>query len=408
MIGIRTAIAGSLGGGQSWASYWASQPEVLFFGLYSDIADGQMPNRKSGSSDYLTVAGTEGSETYQCPNTASYITADRDFIWFDGVGNQRAVTTAELVGYDLQRSPVKYEDILPNAIVAIIILNSNCSGTQRDKMFTDMWLPIMWDNSLNAYGHVKDNRGAVQILFDHSLKQYISVALSNIDMRESGGNNYVSKIYDITNYANNYFQIVEVNQPLLENIGIAFDGTNHFLEGGNKSSLDFTTAFTYVGWAKTLDHTKINQQLFCHGITDGQRSISISFALHHGITPVEMSVLFYVTPDGTQTNRAYIIPADGGYGQVVSDNTWYFIACIYDNSAIPKMKLYIQNVLYTVTTIGTPPTSIYTGSTENETIAKGFNNLLIGSIDFQKLFNVALTETQMTKIFNDTKSRYGY
>ena len=240
------------------------------------------------------------------------------------------------------------------------------------------------------------------------MKQYISVALSEIDTRESGGNNYISKIYDITNYANNYAQAVEANQPLLESIGMAFDGTNHFLEGGNKTSLDFTTAFTYLGWVKTLDHTLANQELFCHGITDGQRSITILFALHHGVAPVEMSILFYLTPNGTQANRAYIIPADGSYGQVVADNTWYFIACIYNNSATPKMKLYIQNALMTVSTTGTPPTSIFTGSTENETIAKGFNNLLKGSIDFQKLFNVALTQTQMTKIFNDTKSRYGY
>lgn len=366
-----------------------------------------MPNKVTGATDFLTVAGVAGSETYQCPNTAAYIAADRDFIWFDGVGDQRTVTTAELIGYDLQRTPVKYGDTSPNAIVAIMILKSAVTGAKRDKLFTDMWLPVMWDNSLSAYGHVKDNRGAVQVLFDHSLKQYISVALSDIDTRESGGNEYVSKIYDITNYANDYAQAAEANQPLLESIGMAFDGTNHFLKGGNKSSLDFTTAFTFVGWAKTLDHTLANQIIACHGITDGQRSYTISFALHNA-PGGEMSILFYLTPDGTQASRAYIVAYDVTYGNLIANDTWYFIACIYDNSATPKMKLYIQNSLITVTTAGTPPTSIFTGSTENETMAKGFNNLLKGSVDFQKLFNVALTETQMTKIFNDTKSRYGY
>ena len=51
------------GASQSWESYWANQTEVLFFGLYSEISGGQMPNKKTGSSDYLTVAGSAGSET---------------------------------------------------------------------------------------------------------------------------------------------------------------------------------------------------------------------------------------------------------------------------------------------------------------------------------------------------------
>ena len=150
-------------GGQSWESYWANQAEVLFFGLYSDISGGQMPNKVTGSSDYLTVAGAAGSETYQCPNTAPYIAADTDYIWFKTDESQRTVTTAELIGYDLQRTPVKYEDESPNEIVAIIILNAAVTGAKRDLLFRDMWLPILWDNDLNGYGHIKDNRTGQQL-----------------------------------------------------------------------------------------------------------------------------------------------------------------------------------------------------------------------------------------------------
>jgi hypothetical protein len=160
-IGNRIKIGG--GGGQSWESYWASQPEVLFFGLYSEISGGQMPNKVTGSSDYLTVAGAVGSETYQCPNTAPYIAADTDYIWFKTDTSQRTVTTAELIGYDLQRTPVKYGDAAPNEIVAIIILNAAVTGTKRDNLFRDMWLPILWDNNLNGYGHIKDNRIGQQL-----------------------------------------------------------------------------------------------------------------------------------------------------------------------------------------------------------------------------------------------------
>lgn len=151
------------GASQSWESYWANQTEVLFFGLYADISGGQMPNKKTGSSDYLTVAGSAGSETYQCPNTAPYIAADTDYIWFKTDETQRTVTTAELIGYDLQRTPVKYQDASPNEIVAIIILNAAVTEVKRDKLFRDMWLPILWDNDLNGYGHIKDNRIGQQL-----------------------------------------------------------------------------------------------------------------------------------------------------------------------------------------------------------------------------------------------------
>jgi hypothetical protein len=162
-IGNRIKIGG--GGGQSWESYWASQPEVLFFGLYSEISGGQMPNKVEGSSDYLTVAGAAGSETYQAPNAAPYIAADADYLWFTNNSVQRTVLTSELIGYDYQRTPVKYEDESPNEIVAIIILNAAVTGIKRDNLFRDMWLSVYWDDSHNDNGHVKENRGAEQKLF---------------------------------------------------------------------------------------------------------------------------------------------------------------------------------------------------------------------------------------------------
>jgi hypothetical protein len=142
-----------------WATYWANQSEVLFIGLYSDISGGQMPNRKSGSSDYLTVAGAVGSETYQCPNTAPYIAADTDYIWFKTDVSQRTTTTAELIGYDFTRTIVKYANASPHAIEAIMILSSDYV---TDKMRDDFMLSIWWDNTLSAHGNLKGNRGSEQ------------------------------------------------------------------------------------------------------------------------------------------------------------------------------------------------------------------------------------------------------
>jgi len=161
-MGLSTGIGIGIGfnrGSQSWDSFWASQAEVLFFGLYSDIADGKMPNRKSGSSDYLTVAGAAGSETYQCPNTAPYIAADTDCIWFKTDESQRTATTAEMIGYDFTRTIVKYANDSPYTISAIMILSSD---VDTNKMRDDFDLSIWWSNVLSAHGNLKGNRGSEQ------------------------------------------------------------------------------------------------------------------------------------------------------------------------------------------------------------------------------------------------------
>ncbi len=160
-MGISTAIGigiqFSRGGGQSWESYWVSQPEVLFFGLYSEISGGQMPNKVTGATDYLTVAGVAGSETYQTPNTAPYQTADTDYVWFKTDVSQRITTTAELIGYDFTRTIVKYGNVSPNAIEAIMILKSDVDTA---KMRDDFDLSIWWSNVLSYHGNTKDNRAA--------------------------------------------------------------------------------------------------------------------------------------------------------------------------------------------------------------------------------------------------------
>jgi hypothetical protein len=144
--------------GVSWESYWSHQSEVLFFGLYSEISGGQMPNKVTGATDFLTVGGVAGSYTFQAPNTAAYIAADTDYIWFKTDASQRTTTEAELIGYDLQRTPVKYLDNAPNSIEAIMILSSAIEGDKLNKLFRDLHLPLLWNGVVNGSGYIKSNR----------------------------------------------------------------------------------------------------------------------------------------------------------------------------------------------------------------------------------------------------------
>jgi uncharacterized protein (TIGR02145 family) len=121
-----------------------------------------MPNKIAGSSDYLTVSGSAGSETYQCPDTPAYIAADTDYIWFKTDETPRTTTTAELIGWDLQRTPVKYLDNSPNSIQWIAIRKSGAEGNmttdEMNIMHTQFRLPIMWDGTWSDQGFEKSNR----------------------------------------------------------------------------------------------------------------------------------------------------------------------------------------------------------------------------------------------------------
>ena len=168
----------------SLSSYWSHQPEVLFFGLYSEISDGKMPNKVDGGATFLTVAGAAGSETYQAPNTAPYQTADTDYIWFKTDVSQRTTTTAELIGYDFTRTIVKYANTAPYAIEAIMILSSDVDTA---KMRDDFDLSVWWSNVLSAYGNVKGNRGVGQSvwtaesvgIFDADGNEYTEVVIGS-------------------------------------------------------------------------------------------------------------------------------------------------------------------------------------------------------------------------------------
>lgn len=273
------------GGGQSWDRYWASQPEVLFFGLYSDISGGQMPNKVPGSSDYLTVAGVAGSETYQCPNTAPYIAADTDYIWFKTDGSQRTATTAELIGYDLQRTPVKYEDDSPNEIAAIIILNSAVTGTKRNNLFRDMWLPVLWDNSFNIYGHVKDNRGATQQLWTPEsvypaiLNDGNTIAFFDFDDLTTitkDGSDKVSRWNDKLLSGRDLLQGVSGAQPLyVDGVGIRLNGTSNFMQTApftfNKPELIYIVwrALSYTNSDSIFDGNAGNTMRYAQGGSEG-------------------------------------------------------------------------------------------------------------------------------------------
>lgn len=155
--------------------------KLLYRGLNSEIAAGHMPNKVG--SDYLTVSGSAGSETYQAPNTTAYKNADTDFIWFKTDASIRTTTTAELIGYDLPRTWIKYDNVTPYAIREILIpkVGETFTTAEMNNIRDYCQLSRWWDGTLSFHGVIKGNKPLQQ--------QYEWVA-ETVSVSASGGTEY--------------------------------------------------------------------------------------------------------------------------------------------------------------------------------------------------------------------------
>jgi Putative flagellar system-associated repeat len=156
--------------GGSSSPYW-TPPKIaltfLFDAFTKDIAGGRLYNTVAGrTSEYLTVTGSAGSYHYTCPDTADYIAADTDLAWFKTghtIGDTTTVsdmTDSRLNSYDLQRTPVQFDDANPNTNrrISILLSTVTLSATDLNHLFQTWQLPIEWHNDTNGYGHIKSNR----------------------------------------------------------------------------------------------------------------------------------------------------------------------------------------------------------------------------------------------------------
>jgi hypothetical protein len=174
-LGERIGIGKSSGG---WTPK-KIESKVLFWGVVSEITGGHMPNKVTGATDFLTVAGSPA--TYTCPNTAPYIAADTsDRVWFNTDVLQRDATTSELIGYDFGRTLVKYDDLAPYTIREIIILKAGevLTTAESNSIRDYMWLSIWWDGTLSLYGHTKGNRGIAKSTW---VNYYVTIFDGNSD-----------------------------------------------------------------------------------------------------------------------------------------------------------------------------------------------------------------------------------
>jgi len=170
-----------------------------------------------------------------------------------------------------------------------------------------------------------------------------------------------------------------------------FDGSNDSISISNNSSLQVTGDQTLVFWV--YPERRDRRQNFYAKAYGGEGTITYE---------TNGSMNYYWGTAGSNTN-----PYQGvNSGAVMTTlNTWYFVVLVRELSTPTKtVKWYINGVLINQSTASY---SSATASSLPITIGTGYAGSFLGKVGIVKQYNVALTQSEITTIFNATRTRYG-
>jgi hypothetical protein len=197
--------------------------------------------------------------------------------------------------------------------------------------------------------------------------------------------------YDISGNYNNGSLINGVQYVGNGDGSWGFDGVNDYINIPNTASLQVTGDQTLVFWV--YPERGVGRQNFYAKAYAGEGTITYE---SNG------SMNYYY---GTAGNDGS--PYQGVNSGVVMAtlNTWYFVVLVRELSTPTKtIKWYVNAVLRNTTT------AIYSSATAGSspiTIGTGYAGRFLGKVGLVYQYNKALTQTEITTIFNATRTRYG-
>jgi hypothetical protein len=193
----------------------------------------------------------------------------------------------------------------------------------------------------------------------------------------------------------NNFNSTLTNGPsfLNDNGGcISFDGVNDYVSRAMSSTLRPTT-ITLEGWVRKT--SIVNHQVYIFGLQSGTGTVK-SYALYYFDGRLAMNI-----------NNNLAIRGGGA----ISSNVWYHFVGTYDLSAI---RTYADGVLEATTVYSTAisydtnNTELTMGSTYDGTgYQVGNARFWDGSMAILRIYNRALTATEILQNYNANRTRFG-
>lgn len=226
-------------------------------------------------------------------------------------------------------------------------------------------------------------------------------------LRNSGGVDYVPKLYDLSGEGNDGVQTTEANQPVWGATGLTFDGSDDvMLTDYNYSDYGYSQPLTLSCWAKisaSMIDTAANTNMIFLGVGANNPDYyswpgSIGLAVYR----VSGYLNIYIR---TET-------VNMGAGKVFTVGDWMHITGTWDGAN--TLKFYLDGALEATNST----VNVAVGETpKNKPFKIGGDDHTFGSITYIKFFdgivndiriyNTALTGTEIAAIYNLTKGRYG-
>jgi len=175
----------------------------------------------------------------------------------------------------------------------------------------------------------------------------------------------------------------------------SFDGSDDNINCGRVTDIEVQT-LSYSMWIKRPDNR--NQCVFMKGISSNR-----------GLAVWITSADLLVCQAGNFTNDSYYGSQVASLATYIPLDTWGHIAFTHEQTATgATQKIYINGILrntYISTTvpyiISYPGTNLYFGQRNNDTYR------FVGNIPNVKIYNRALSQSEITRNYNSLKGRFG-
>lgn len=204
-------------------------------------------------------------------------------------------------------------------------------------------------------------------------------------LRNSGGVDYIPKGYDLSGNSYDYTQTTEANQPVLTMPAFVLDGTDAFAQGSTITITDFTI----LAWIKTSNSVAVMRILSHQDTFAGQPNGVYYLRINAG--KVQSAVR------QTGGSASSIITTT-----TVSDDAWHLVA-VTRNDATMAINIDGDEDI--------SEGSKVTGEINSGKLALGAlyydespSEYFIGSFADIRLYDTALTETEIAAIYNLTNS----
>lgn len=170
-----------------------------------------------------------------------------------------------------------------------------------------------------------------------------------------------------------------------------FSGSDSYIDFGN---FDFGSAFTVIAWVRAASKSNINT-LFANEVAGNNSSLD-GFKLGWNNYPTSDNKLIFEGKGGNATTD----------NAVISSGNWQQIAYVLDTSA-DTIAFFLNGTQESTTK--SLPSGVNTNTTRGFKIgamADGYYNMEAHLADI-RIYSSALTQSQITSVFESTKTRYG-